>query len=95
MVPEPLNSKLVPAMTLDTCGTRCPLPLLRAKQALKRMQAGEVLEVLATDPSAKADFDAMLSHLPHTLLDYQRAEGLRGEYARIDTFYIRKGEAGD
>ena len=56
---------------IDTKGTRCPIPLLRAKQALKTMQAGEHLKVLATDPSAKDDFDAMLAHLPHDLIDYQ------------------------
>lgn len=88
----PQTAAFTAVQTLDTCGTRCPLPLLRAKQALKSIQAGEVLCVLATDPAAKPDFEAMLRHLPHTLLDYQRADGLAGEYPRVDTFYIRKGE---
>ena len=77
---------------IDTCGLRCPLPLLRAKQTLKEMQAGDILQVFATDPAAKADFDAMLRHLPHELLAYERCEGLAGDYARIDSFIIRKGE---
>jgi tRNA 2-thiouridine synthesizing protein A len=74
--------------TIDTCGTRCPIPLLRAKQALKKMQKDEVLKVLASDPSAKSDFDAMLKHLPHNLLDYQSVVDASG---RVDTFWIRKG----
>ena len=73
---------------LDTCGTRCPIPLLRAKQALKLMKAGEYLEVTSTDPSAKPDFDAMLRHLPHELVSYSIIEKPK----RIDTFIIRKGE---
>jgi tRNA 2-thiouridine synthesizing protein A len=75
-------------MTIDTCGTRCPIPLLRAKQALKTLAAGEYLEVLASDPSAKPDFDAMLRHLPHQLVSY----ATRTSPSRIDTFIIRKGE---
>ena len=74
--------------SIDTCGTRCPIPLLRAKQALKAMAEGEVLQVLATDPSAKPDFDAMLRHLPHQLLDYRSAVD---DGNRVDTFLIRKG----
>ena len=77
--------------TIDTCGTRCPIPLLRAKQALKSMQTGENLKVLTTDPSAKADFEAMLRHLPHELLGYHSEQLDIGEYPRIDTFIIRKG----
>ena len=73
---------------IDTSGTRCPIPLLRAKQALKEMRTGEYLKVLATDPSAKPDFDAMLRHLPDELVDYL-SEG-KGQ-SRLDTFIIRKG----
>ena len=74
--------------TIDTCGTRCPIPLLRAKQALKSLVAGECLMVLASDPSAKADFEAMLRHLPHEMVSYVTQQSPQ----RIDTFIIRKGE---
>ena len=75
--------------TLDTKGTRCPIPLLRAKTALKKMQSGEYLLVLATDPSAKADFDAMLRHLPHELVEYVSKESQ--DQPKVDYFAIRKG----
>lgn len=92
------NSPLIkintfPDVEIDTCGTRCPLPLLRAKQALKEMATGELLRVLATDPAAKADFNAMLRHLPHRLVNYESQEDLSGKYSRIDVFVIEKGEA--
>ena len=76
--------------TIDTCGTRCPIPLLRAKQTLKDMLRGDLLRVLATDPSAKSDFEAMLKHLPHDLIEYSCSTET-SEYPRIDTFIIRKG----
>lgn len=43
---------------LDTCGLRCPLPLLKAKQALRDMEADQVLRVLATDAGSVRDFQA-------------------------------------
>ena len=35
---------------LDVKGLACPLPVLRAKKAMKPVPPGDVLEVLATDP---------------------------------------------
>lgn len=42
--------------TLDARGLKCPLPVLKARRALKALPAGEWLEVLATDPAAPKDF---------------------------------------
>jgi tRNA 2-thiouridine synthesizing protein A len=41
---------------LDVRGYNCPFPLLRAKRALETMQAGQILNVLTTDPGAEIDF---------------------------------------
>jgi tRNA 2-thiouridine synthesizing protein A len=41
---------------LDVCGLSCPMPLLKAKQALNRLESGRVLRVIATDPSSERDF---------------------------------------
>jgi tRNA 2-thiouridine synthesizing protein A len=43
---------------LDAKGLNCPLPILKAKKALKDVPAGGTLEVLATDPGSVADFAA-------------------------------------
>lgn len=43
---------------LDARGLLCPLPLLKAKQALRTLQAGQVLRVLATDGGSVRDFQA-------------------------------------
>lgn len=42
--------------TLDTKGMNCPLPVLKAKKALRAIAAGDTLTVLTTDPSAERDF---------------------------------------
>ncbi|WP_339674383.1 sulfurtransferase TusA family protein [uncultured Zhongshania sp.] len=53
---------------LDAMGLECPLPLLKAKQALNRMASGEVLEVLATDAGSVRDFEVFAKQSGNTLL---------------------------
>ena len=43
---------------LDAKGLNCPLPILRAKKALKELPTGGTLEIHATDPGAVKDFEA-------------------------------------
>ncbi|MBI3435978.1 MAG: sulfurtransferase TusA family protein [Proteobacteria bacterium] len=43
---------------LDAKGLNCPLPILKAKKALKDVRVGGTLEVHATDPGSVADFVA-------------------------------------
>ena len=43
-------------LALDLSGLTCPMPLLKAKQALNRMPVGQVLMVTATDPASERDF---------------------------------------
>jgi tRNA 2-thiouridine synthesizing protein A len=45
-------------VVLDAKGLNCPLPILRTKKALQAMPPGGLLEVLATDPGAVADFES-------------------------------------
>jgi tRNA 2-thiouridine synthesizing protein A len=41
---------------LDAKGLLCPLPVLKARRAMREVATGGVLRVLATDPGAPADF---------------------------------------
>ena len=54
---------------LDAKGLNCPLPILRAKKALKEVATGGTLEVLATDPGAVADFQAFCRTTGNELLE--------------------------
>ena len=42
--------------TLDARGMGCPMPLLKAKKAFEKLESGQVLEVIGTDPGSKNDF---------------------------------------
>jgi tRNA 2-thiouridine synthesizing protein A len=54
---------------LDLQGLMCPMPLLKAKQALNRMDPAQTLGVLATDPGSERDFQVFAQQSGHELLD--------------------------
>lgn len=43
-------------LIVDTKGMKCPLPVLKARKALKALAPGATMQVLATDPGAVHDF---------------------------------------
>lgn len=60
---------ITPDMTLDTSGLNCPLPVLKTKKAIEKLQSGQILEVITTDPGAKADIPAFCSRTGHQLME--------------------------
>ena len=56
--------------TLDAKGLNCPLPILKARKALKEVPAGGILEILATDPGAVADFQAFCRQTGNELVEH-------------------------
>ena len=69
--------------TLDTKGLNCPLPILKAKKALKELGDGQTLEILATDPGAVADFQAFCRATGNELLEH-------GQQGDTFTFVLKK-----
>jgi len=59
---------------LDVRGTKCPVPIFRAKKEIDGMQAGDVLEVLATDPGSVSDFQGWAKTSKLAVLRDQRTE---------------------
>ena len=60
---------------LDAKGLLCPLPVLRARKALKRLDIGDVLVVETTDDAAPADMAAFCTATGERLLRSERGEG--------------------
>jgi len=54
---------------LDASGLNCPMPILRAKKALKELASGDVLRVVATDPGSVKDFEAFAKQTGNELLE--------------------------
>lgn len=71
------------AAELDARGLPCPMPLLKAKQALAGLEGGQVLRILTTDPAAPRDFAAYAEATGHVL---ERVEAHGG----VNQLYLRK-----
>lgn len=46
---------VTPNQTLDARNMSCPMPVLKTKKAMKGMEIGHVLEIIATDPGSMKD----------------------------------------
>ena len=55
--------------TLDCSGMLCPVPVIKTSKAIKEMQIGQVLKMVATDPGAPPDMVAWARQTGNELLD--------------------------
>lgn len=72
---------------LDARSLRCPEPVMMLHARVRKMQGGEIVRILATDPSTSRDIPKFCEHLGHELLAEQHADG---EYV----FFVRKRAVG-
>ena len=70
---------------LDAKGLNCPLPILKTKLELNRMQANEIILVDATDPHAIIDFEAYCARTEHEILRIDETD-------EQISFYIKRAE---
>lgn len=68
---------------LDAKGLTCPLPVLRARKAMKPLAPGDRLRIEATDPAAPKDFAAFCQTTGDRLVDSSEADG-------VFTFVVEK-----
>ncbi|MEC5424864.1 sulfurtransferase TusA family protein [Virgibacillus sp. C22-A2] len=69
---------------LDAKGMACPMPIVKTKKAIAEINAGEILEVHATDKGSKSDLTAWAKSGGHELLkDTEEGE--------VFKFWIKKG----
>jgi tRNA 2-thiouridine synthesizing protein A len=72
------------ADTLDTSGLLCPLPVYKAAMALGKLEPGQVLRLVCTDPGSLADIPAMARQRGDALLGIADENGTQ-------SFWIQKG----
>lgn len=54
--------------TLDTSGLLCPEPVMLLHKAIREIDCGAVVEVIATDPSTQRDIPKFCLFLGHELV---------------------------
>jgi len=70
---------------IDAQYQKSPIPILRAVRALRGMEPGEKLRVLATDPGAVADFREFCLVSGHALIAASESHG-------VFSFSVKRGE---
>lgn len=66
---------MTPTANLDARNLNCPLPILRTKKALKDLNPGDTLEILATDSGAVKDMQAFCQQTGNEMLSSQEDNG--------------------
>lgn len=61
---------------LDVKGLNCPLPILRTKKALKNVEIGGLLKVVATDPGSVKDMDVFCRQTGNELVEWADEGGV-------------------
>lgn len=74
---------VTPNATLDAKGLSCPLPVVKARLEIEKLNDGEVLQVIATDPGSVADFESWSKMTGNELLESTEHDG-------VFTYLIRK-----
>lgn len=69
--------------TLDCLKLLCPVPIIKISAAVKEMQTGQTLLMLADDPGSKADMIAWAKQTGNELLGME-------EEGKVFKFYVRK-----
>lgn len=70
---------------LDCTGLSCPIPVVKTSKAIRKMEVGQVLQMIATDAGAPADMEAWTRQTGHEMLkSYQE----NGKYI----FFFRKAK---
>ncbi|MED5245580.1 MULTISPECIES: sulfurtransferase TusA family protein [Priestia] len=71
---------------LDAKGLACPMPIVRTKKKMNELEAGQVLEIQATDKGSTADLQAWAKSTGHEYLGTETKDDVLHHF-------IRKGGA--
>lgn len=71
---------------LDTRGLFCPEPVMLLHKKMRELEPGELLQVVATDPSTQRDIPKFCTFLEHELEQ-------QGQEDELYYYYIRKAAA--
>ena len=69
---------------LDAKGLSCPMPLLRTKKEMGKINTGDILQVDGTDPGSRNDIPGWCERAGHEYLGEKEESGFM-------SFFIKKG----
>ncbi|GAB6387334.1 sulfurtransferase TusA [Stutzerimonas marianensis] len=71
----PETAEMPADAVLDATGLNCPEPVMMLHNKVRALAGGELLKVIATDPSTQRDIPKFCVFLGHELVDQQADEG--------------------
>ncbi|CAN2042909.1 putative sulfur carrier protein YrkI [Candidatus Magnetomoraceae bacterium gMMP-15] len=69
--------------TLNVRGLGCPMPLLKTKKTIEKLDSGKILEILGTDPGTRNDLPGWAKRMGHEYLGDVEDKG-------FIRFYVKK-----
>ncbi len=84
-----LSKKAIISQFVDGRGLACPQPLLKSKLALRSVQIGDYLYLVATDPNAMIDIQAYATHANITSYHWQSNDPTTDK--KLLHFLLQKG----
>lgn len=68
---------------LDVTGLFCPLPILLAAREIRKLQPGDLLEVVGDDPAILEDMPVWCERAGHRLVEMTRMEEEGGKIRSV------------
>ena len=62
-------------LEVDCSGMLCPVPVIKTSAGIKKLEVGQVLKLIATDPGAPPDMEAWCRQTGHEMLDHHEEDG--------------------
>lgn len=78
-----LADQAEPDLVLDAQGLYCPEPVMMVHTSIRKIDAGQTLCIIATDPSTVRDIPKFCLYLDHELLFQEEKDG-------VFTYLIKK-----
>lgn len=69
-------------ITLDTSGKCCPMPMVEANKAIKKLAEGDVIQIIATDPGTLSDIPSWCERTGNELVSYSEQNSTYEYYVR-------------
>jgi len=66
----------IPDTEIDCIGLFCPMPIVKSREAIQGMRAGELLAMLSDDPASDADIRSWCQITGNELVEVSRAAGV-------------------
>ena len=61
-------------LVVDAVNLKCPEPVMLLHKGIRSIESGQVLKIIATDPSTTRDIPSFCNHLNHELISQCTAD---------------------